>query len=171
MIPEDRLRQITDRFEFLEARLNAGPAADEIAAISREYSELKPVVAQIAAWDRLRADIAEAEAMRADPEMRALAEEELPRLCAALPEAEKALQLALLPKDAADARPAMIEIRPGTGGEEAALFAGDLLRMYQRYAERRGWRFEVLAQQMSDLGGIKELTAHVQGEAVFARHH
>jgi peptide chain release factor 1 len=88
MLPEDRLRQITDRFEFLEARLNAGPAADEIAAISREYSELKPVAEQIEAWHRLQAEIAEAEAMRADPEMRALAEEELPRLRAALPEAE-----------------------------------------------------------------------------------
>jgi peptide chain release factor 1 len=169
MIPEDRLRQITDRFEFLEARLNAGPAADEIAAISREYSELKPVVAQIAAWDRLKADIAEAEAMRADPEMRALAEEELPRLRAALPEAEKALQLALLPKDAADARPAMIEIRPGTGGEEAALFAADLLRMYSRYAEARGWRMEIVDLQETDLGGIREVTARIEGEGVFAR--
>ncbi|BDW84963.1 peptide chain release factor 1 [Roseicyclus marinus] len=169
MIPEDRLRQITDRFEFLEARLNAGPAADEIAAISREYSELKPVVAQIAAWDRLKADIAEAEAMRADPEMRALAEEELPRLRAALPEAEKALQLALLPKDAADARPAMIEIRPGTGGEEAALFAADLLRMYSRYAEARGWRIEIVDLQETDLGGIREVTARIEGEGVFAR--
>ena len=169
MIPEDRLRQITDRFEFLEARLNSGPAADEIAAISREYSELKPVVAQIAAWDRLKADIAEAEAMRADPEMRALAEEELPRLRAALPEAEKALQLALLPKDAADARPAMIEIRPGTGGEEAALFAADLLRMYSRYAEARGWRMEIVDLQETDLGGIREVTARIEGEGVFAR--
>ncbi|WP_416915659.1 MAG: peptide chain release factor 1 [Roseicyclus sp.] len=169
MIPEDRLRQITDRFEFLEARLNSGPAADEIAAISREYSELKPVVAQIAAWDRLKADIAEAEAMRADPEMRALAEEELPRLRAALPEAEKALQLALLPKDAADARPAMIEIRPGTGGEEAALFAADLLRMYTRYAEARGWRIEIVDLQETDLGGIREVTARIEGEGVFAR--
>ncbi|MDG3042903.1 peptide chain release factor 1 [Roseicyclus marinus] len=169
MIPEDRLRQITDRFEFLEARLNAGPAAEEIASISREYSELKPVVMQIAAWDRLRADIAEAEAMRADPEMRTLAEEELPRLRAALPEAEKALQLALLPKDAADARPAMIEIRPGTGGEEAALFAADLLRMYTRYAEAKGWRMEIVDLQETDLGGIREVTARIEGEGVFAR--
>jgi peptide chain release factor 1 len=82
---------------------------------------------------------------------------------------EQALRLALLPKDAADARPAILEIRPGTGGEEASLFAGDLARMYQRYAERMGWRFEVLEQQLSDLGGLKEFTAHVQGEGVFAR--
>ena len=169
MLPEDRLRQITDRFEFLEARLNAGPAPEEIAAISREYSELKPVAAQIEAWHRLQAEIAEAEAMRADPEMRALAEEELPRLRAALPVAEQALQLALLPRDAADARPAMIEIRPGTGGEEAALFAADLLRMYTRYAEARGWRLEIVDLQETDLGGIKEVTARIEGEGVFAR--
>ncbi|PRD38847.1 UNVERIFIED_CONTAM: prfA [Trichonephila clavipes] len=107
--------------------------------------------------------------MLADPEMRALAEEELPRLKDRIPEMEQALRLALLPKDAADARPAILEIRPGTGGEEASLFAGDLARMYQRYAERMGWRFEVLEQQVSDLGGLKEFTAHVQGEGVFAR--
>ena len=169
MLPQDRLRQITERFEYLEARLNAGPAPDEIMAVSREYADLKPVVAQIAAWDRLRAEIAEAEAMRADPEMRALADEELPRLRAALPEVETALRLALLPRDAADARPAMIEIRPGTGGEEAALFAADLLRMYTRYAEARGWRLEIVDLQQTDLGGIKEVTARIEGEGVFAR--
>ncbi len=169
MLPEDRLHQITDRFEYLEARLNAGPAPDEIAAISREYSDLKPVAAQIDAYRRLRAEIAEAEAMRADPEMRALADEELPRLRAALPAAEEALQLALLPKDAADARPAMIEIRPGTGGDEAALFAADLLRMYTRYAEARGWRLEIVDLQETELGGIREVTARIEGEGVFAR--
>ncbi|NKX44853.1 peptide chain release factor 1 [Roseicyclus persicicus] len=169
MLPEDRLTQITERFEYLEARLNAGPAPDEIARVSRDYAELKPVVAQIAGWRQLRADIAEAEAMLADPEMRALAEEELPRLRAALPEAEAALQLALLPKDAADARPAMIEIRPGTGGDEAALFAGDLLRMYTRYAEARGWRMEIVDLQETELGGVKEVTARIEGDGVFAR--
>ena len=169
MLPEDRLHQITDRFEYLEARLNAGPAPDEIAGISREYSDLKPVAAQIDAYRRLRAEIAEAEAMRADPEMRALADEELPRLRAALPAAEEALQLALLPKDAADARPAMIEIRPGTGGDEAALFAADLLRMYTRYAEARGWRLEIVDLQETELGGIREVTARIEGEGVFAR--
>ncbi len=169
MLPQDRLRQITDRFEFLEAQLNAGPEASEIAQISREYAELKPVVSQIAAYDQLMSDLEEAEAMLDDPEMRELAEDELPRIKAALPEAEAALQLALLPKDAADARPAMIEIRPGTGGDEAALFAGDLLRMYERYAETKGWRVEIIDQQLSDLGGIKEVTARIAGDKVFAR--
>ncbi|NPD20830.1 peptide chain release factor 1 [Alterinioella nitratireducens] len=169
MLPADRLRQITERFEYLEARLNAGPRAEEIAAISREYAELKPVVEQIAAFDDLQAEIAETEALLDDPEMAPLAEEELPRLRKALPKAEQALQIALLPRDEADARPAMIEIRPGTGGDEAALFAGELLRMYQRYAEARGWRFEIIEEQLTELGGIKELVGHITGENVFAR--
>ncbi len=169
MLPIDRLRQIRERFEFLEAQLNAGPAADKIEAISREYSELKPVVTQIEAYEQLKSDLAEAEAMLADPEMRELAEDELPRLREALPAIEQDLQIALLPKDAADGRPAILEIRPGTGGDEAALFAGDLLRMYQRHSEAKGWRFEILEQQLSELGGIKEVTARIEGESVFAR--
>ncbi len=167
MISIDRLEQITQRFQFLEAKMAEG--GGDIAALGREYAALRPVVEQIAAYRQLLDDLTEAEEMLRDPEMKALAEEELPTLKARLPEAEKALQLALLPKDAADARPAMIEIRPGTGGDEAALFAGDLLRMYQRYAESRGWSFQVIELQETELGGIKEVTAHVKGDGVFAR--
>ncbi|MCA0847723.1 peptide chain release factor 1 [Salipiger thiooxidans] len=167
MIPADRLQQIRERFEYLEARMAEG--GGDIAALGREYAELKPVVDQIAEWNRLQADLSEAEEMLSDPEMKALAEEELPALRARLPEAEKALQLALLPRDAADARPAILEIRPGTGGEEAALFAGDLARMYQRYSEARGWRWEVIEEQDTELGGLKELVVRIEGENVFAR--
>ena len=141
----------------------------DIAALGKEYSDLKPVVDQIADWKQVTADIAEAEAMLDDPEMKELAQEELPALKARLPEVEHALQLALLPRDKADARPAMLEIRPGTGGKEAALFAGDLLRMYQRYAEARGWQFEIIEEQATEIGGIKEVTAHIKGDNVFAR--
>ncbi|WP_370232733.1 peptide chain release factor 1 [Salipiger bermudensis] len=167
MIPSDRLQQIRERFEYLEARMAEG--SGDIAALGREYAELRPVVDQIHDWTSLQADLAEAEAMLDDPEMKELAEEELPALRARLPEAEKALQLALLPKDAADARPAMLEIRPGTGGEEAALFAGDLARMYQRYAEARGWRWEVIEEQPTELGGLRELVVRIEGDNVFAR--
>ncbi len=167
MVPIERLHQITQRFEFLEAQMAEG--SGDIAALAKEYSDLKPVVEQIAAYQRLLADIEEAEEMLSDPDMKALAEEELPELRATLPEAEHALQLALLPKDAADARPAILEIRPGTGGDEAALFAGDLLRMYQRYAEARGWKLEILEENATELGGIKEVVAHIKGENVFAR--
>jgi peptide chain release factor 1 len=167
MVPMEKLAQIAERFEYIEARMSAG--GGDIAALGREYAELRPVVEEIAEYRRLTAEIAEAVAMLEDPEMRALAEEELPALRARVPELEQSLRLALLPRDAADARPAILEIRPGTGGEEAALFAGDLLRMYQRHAEAKGWRFEIIELQETELGGIRELTANVQGQGVFAR--
>jgi peptide chain release factor 1 len=167
MVPLDKLRQITERFEFLEAKLAQG--GGDIAALGRDYAELRPVVAEIISYlDQLSAR-AEAEALLADPEMRALAEEELARLKDALPALEERLRIALLPKDAADERSAILEIRPGTGGEEAALFAADLLRMYQRYAEARGWRFQVLELSETELGGIREVIANVEGSGVFAR--
>ncbi|MBC7478510.1 MAG: PCRF domain-containing protein, partial [Pseudorhodobacter sp.] len=169
MVPLDKLAQITQRFEFLEARLNAGASPADIATISREYSDLKPVAEEIAAYRQALDDVAEAELMLADPEMKALAEDELPILKQRIPQMEQRLQLALLPKDAADARPAILEIRPGTGGDEAALFAADLLRMYQRYCESQGWQWEILDQQDSDLGGIKDVSVSVKGEGVFAR--
>lgn len=169
MVLLEKLARITQRFEFLEARLAAGAPPAEIAALSREYSDLRPVVTQISAYRHALADLAGCEALLADPDMRSLAEDELPKLKARIPGMEQALRLALLPKDAADSRPAILEIRPGTGGEEAALFAADLLRMYQRHAEQQGWRFDILDLQESDLGGIRDVTAHVQGDGVFAR--
>ncbi|WP_294221099.1 peptide chain release factor 1 [uncultured Shimia sp.] len=167
MVPIERLHQITQRFEFLEAQMAEG--SGDIAALAKEYSDLKPVVEQVLAYQKLLSDIEDAEEMLSDPDMKDLAEEELPDLRAALPEAEHALQLSLLPKDSADARPAILEIRPGTGGDEAALFAGDLLRMYQRYAENRGWKLDILEENATELGGIKEVVAHIKGENVFAR--
>jgi peptide chain release factor 1 len=127
------------------------------------------VVAEIEGWRRLRDEIAQAEAMLADPEMRALAEDELPRLKERLPAVEQALRVALLPRDVADARPAILEIRPGTGGEEAALFAADLLRMYERYAAAKGWRFSLISLTPTELGGVREAVARIEGEGVFAR--
>lgn len=167
MVPLDKLAQITERFEYLEAAMSAG--SGDIAALGKEYSDLRPVVAQIGEYRQLLADLEEAEAMLADPEMAELAQEELPELKARLPEVEQALQVALLPKDAADAGSAILEIRPGTGGDEASLFAGDLLRMYQRYAEAQGWRFEIIEESATELGGIKEVVANVAGSGVFAR--
>ncbi|MEK9642897.1 MAG: peptide chain release factor 1 [Paracoccaceae bacterium] len=169
MVPLEKLELIRQRFQFLEAKMNDGLAGEDIARLAKEYSDLRPVIEQIEEYLRVLRDIEEAQAMLDDADMRALAEEELPLLGARLPEIEKDLQIALLPKDAADARPAILEIRPGTGGEEAALFAGDLLRMYQRYAETSGWNFEIIEEQQTELGGIKEVVAHVKGEGVFAR--
>lgn len=169
MIPKDALDQILQRFEYTEAKLSTGAEPAQIASLSREYSDLKPVVAQIHAYRQAVTDLSDAVEMLSDPEMKSLAEEEMPRLKAQIPLMEQALQLALLPKDAADARPAILEIRPGTGGDEAALFAGDLLRMYQKYAEAQGWGFQILELSTSELGGIREVTARIEGEGVFAR--
>ncbi|PVA08121.1 peptide chain release factor 1 [Thalassorhabdomicrobium marinisediminis] len=169
MIPSERLLQITERFEYLEARMGEGLCGDEFVRVSREYADLRPVVEVVRAYQALVAEIEEAEAMLSDPEMRELAEMELPELRERLPEAEQAVKLALIPRDAADSKPALLEIRPGTGGDEAGLFAGDLLRMYQRYAEARGWKFEILEESLSELGGVKEVTARVSGQNVFAR--
>lgn len=167
MVPLDKLQQITERFEFLEASMASGNG--DIVALGKEYSNLRPVVAEIEEYRQLLSDIEEAELMLDDPELKSLAEEELPALRDRLPDVEHNLRIALLPKDAADARPAIVEIRPGTGGEEAALFAGDLLRMYQRYAETRGWQFNIVEESQTELGGIKEVVANIQGDGVFAR--
>ncbi|WFE73896.1 peptide chain release factor 1 [Roseinatronobacter sp. S2] len=169
MFQSDTLDQITRRFGFLEARLMEGVASQDMAALSREYAELKPVVDQIAAYQQALSERAEAQAMQDDPEMRALAREELERLDAALPALEHALRMALLPKDSADARPALIELRPGTGGEEASLFAADLLRMYQRYAETRGWQVQMISYNETELGGLRDAVMRIAGEGVFAR--
>ena len=167
MIPLDRLAQITQRFEFIEAQMSEGTG--DIAKLGKEYADLRPLVEEIRTYQQLLDDIDAARAMLEDPEMRDLAADELSELQDRQPALESALQLALLPKDEADKRPAIVEIRPGTGGDEAALFAGDLLRMYQRYAEAHGWKFELIEEQQSELGGIKEAVAHVKGENVFAR--
>ena len=169
MIPNDRLMQITERFEYLEARMGQGLGGEEFVAISREYAELRPVVEVVRTYQNLSAEIEDTEAMLSDLEMKELAELELPQLREQLPEAEAAVKFALIPKDSADGKPALLEIRPGTGGDEAALFAGDLLRMYQRYAENRGWSFEIIEESQSELGGIKEVIARVAGNNVFAR--
>jgi peptide chain release factor 1 len=167
MIPQDRLIQITQRFQYLEAAMAGGSA--DISVLAKEYSDLRPIVEQIAAYGQIASDLTEAELMLGDPDMAELAQDEVQHLKMALRGAEAALQLALLPKDAADARPAILEIRPGTGGDEAALFAADLLRMYQRFAEAQGWKVDIIEEQATELGGIKEVVAHIKGVNVFAR--
>ena len=170
-ISDDRLAQIAGRLADLEARLASGTLeGDAFVAASRDYAELEPV-AKIAEEIRaMRAEQAELAALNdGDPEMKALAEEELARIREELPEAERRLAIALLPRDAADARPAMLEIRAGTGGDEAALFAADLYRMYERYAAEQGWKVEPISMNASDIGGFKEIVANVSGQGVFAK--
>lgn len=169
MIAPDKIAQIIDRFQFLEAKMASGDMGAQIATLGREYAELRPVVETVTAYRDLVDQMDQAKEMLRDPEMKELAEAELPELKAALEASEHDVQLALLPKDAADGRPALLEIRPGTGGDEAGLFAADLLRMYQRYAEAQGWKFEILEQSLSELGGVKEVVARIAGDGVFAK--
>jgi len=169
-IPESRLAQITHRFAELEARLASGTLEGEaFVAASRDYADLEPLARAAAEVRAMRAEIAGLAALTDDPEMRALAEAELAELRDKLPEAEHRLALAMLPRDSADERPAMLEIRAGTGGDEAALFAADLFRMYERYAAEQGWKVETISVNASDIGGFKEIVANVAGTGVFAK--
>ena len=169
-IPAERLQQITHRFAELEARMASGTLeGEEFVQASRDYAELEPVAKIVAEVSELREEIAGLEDMLSDPEMKAMAEDELAELRASLPEKERALALALLPRDSADSRPAMLEIRAGTGGDEAALFAGDLYRMYEKFAAEQGWKVEPVSMNAADVGGFKEIVANVTGQGVFAK--
>ncbi|MEE4201007.1 peptide chain release factor 1 [Erythrobacter sp.] len=169
-IPAQRLDQIANRFAELEARMASGTLeGDEFVTASRDYAELEPVAKRAAEVAAMRTEVAGLEEMLADPEMKAMAEEELAAIREALPEKERQLAVALLPRDAADSKPAMLEIRAGTGGDEAALFAGDLYRMYERFAAEQGWRIEPVSMNASEVGGFKEVVANVTGQGVFAR--
>jgi peptide chain release factor 1 len=171
-ISADRIAQIEARRDELQALMATGDlSSDRFVAVSKEYAELEPVARAAGEVRRLRAEGESLTHMThdADDELRHMAEEELHENRAALEAADRALALALLPRDAADERAAMLEIRAGTGGDEAALFAGDLLRMYQRYADHQGWRVELISASAAEMGGYKEVVASVEGKGVFAR--
>lgn len=170
----ERILQIESRFAELEARMASGTLEGEaFVAVSREYAELERVAKAAALVRRLRAEVETLNIMAKDPsadhELHAMAEEELVGIAEQQEEAEQALAVALLPRDSADDRPAMLEIRAGTGGDEAALFAGDLYRMYERYAAGQGWKVEPISISASDVGGFKEVVASIKGTGVFAQ--
>lgn len=174
MIPDSRLQQLLDRHDYLTHALAAPDqvSSDEFVKLSREYADLGPVAEAAMALRDARAELIELEEMSKDSrdaDMKALAQEELQELKTRLPDMEHALSLQLLPKDAADERPAILEIRAGTGGDEAALFAGDLLRMYERFAEKEGWKLETISASVSEVGGFKEVVVGVKGKGVFAK--
>src|SRR5712675_3495058 len=165
-----KLDQISARHAELQAALSGGNLdSQKFVAASKEYADLGPLVEAIGKWRKAERELKDAEAMATDPDMKAMAEEEVASLKKRLPELERAVKRMLLPKDAADEKNAILEIRAGTGGDEAALFASDLFRMYQRYAALRGWRFELLDLSETGLGGFKEAVASITGRGVFAR--
>ncbi|MEX0300093.1 MAG: peptide chain release factor 1 [Kordiimonas sp.] len=174
MITDERISMLLDRYNYLEHALGTPDefSNDEFVKISKEYSDLGPIVEAATALRDGRvelADLAEMIASGDDPEMKELAQEEFYELKERLPEMDKALSIKLLPKDAADERSAILEIRAGTGGDEAALFGGDLYTMYERYAASQGWKVEMISASASEVGGFKEVVANIAGKGVFAK--
>jgi peptide chain release factor 1 len=171
-LPHDRIDQIVKRFDMLEAQMAAGPDPEAYVKLASEYAELQDMAGKVRALRAAERERADIEAMLADrttdADMRELAEADLPEIEARIEVLQHDIQILLLPRDAADERSAILEIRAGTGGDEAALFAGDLFRMYERYAAARGWRVEVVSASDGDAGGYKEIIATVSGKGVFA---
>jgi peptide chain release factor 1 len=171
--PSERLNAILARHDIIMATLNAGPDPEIFVALSRELAQLDDVVEAIRAYHVMEENLKGLQALLDDPstdsEMRSLVEDELPEARANVERAAQDLRIILLPKDEADEKSAILEIRAGTGGDEAALFAGDLLRMYTRYAELKGWKVEIVSESEGTAGGYKEVVAEVKGRGVFAR--
>jgi peptide chain release factor 1 len=169
MLPTQQIDRIAARFEEIEAQLAAGHG--DVVKLSKERAQLRPVADALAEYRAAEEERASLEEMAGDKdaEMAAMAREELEALKERLPDLERRLKILLIPKDAADEGSAILEVRAGTGGDEAALFAGDLLAMYRRYAQLQGWRVEVMSISESDLGGVKEGVLSVEGQGVFAK--
>ena len=173
MLPDDKLNLILRRHEELSARLAEGVSGPDFATLSRELADMNDIVDAIRAWRQSQEELAGVEAMLADPaldaEMRELAEMEKGEAQKRVEDLEQQIRIALLPKDAADEGGAILELRAGTGGDEAAIFAGDLYRMYERYAQSKGWKVELLSASEGTAGGFKEVIASVSGRGVFAK--
>ncbi len=172
-IPADKLDRLVARWQTVQGALAAGADQESYVRLSREFAELDPIVATITALRKAEKERDDLNQMiddpAADPDMATLAEAEIGALDPKIEELERQLKVQLLPKDAADEKSAILEVRAGTGGEEAALFAGDLFRMYQRYADRMGWKVSILSASESATGGYKEIIANITGKGVFAR--
>jgi peptide chain release factor 1 len=173
VLPETRLRQMIDRFEQVEARMGVATDAKEIVQLARDHAELRRIAEKSREVLSLRSQLAEAEQVIEDPgadrDFINMAIEERAEIRAKLPDIEREMQLMLLPKDRDDDGSAILEVRAGTGGDEAALFAGDLWRMYQRYASSRGWQVELVSATEGEMGGFKEVVAQLNGSGVFGR--
>ncbi|MBP7064772.1 peptide chain release factor 1 [Ferrovibrio sp.] len=172
-LPEAKLEKVLERFDRLQSEMASGSSGEAFVKLSKEYAELEPLVAGIRHWQAKRAELAELAALKddagSDAEMRSFAEEEWKAAQAAMPEIERGMLILLLPKDEADEKNAILEVRAGTGGDEAALFAAELFAMYRGYAAQKGWRFEVMNLAETELGGLREGVATITGRSVYAR--
>jgi peptide chain release factor 1 len=172
-IPQEKLDRLVERWQTIQAELNAGPGQAALVSLSKEFSDLDPIVAAIHALNAAEAELRDLDELISDPqadkEMVELALAERDALLPRIESLDLQLKVQLLPKDSADERSVIMEVRAGTGGDEAALFAADLFRMYTRYADLRGWKVEVISQSENDLGGFKEIVASITGKGAFAR--
>ncbi|KFL24885.1 peptide chain release factor 1 [Devosia sp. 17-2-E-8] len=170
-LPADKLDVLEKRFLSIEAELSSGPSAEQYVKLSKEYAEMEPIVRPIIAYRKLQKELEDAREMAAsgDPELAEMAEAEASELEERLETMTQEIRILLLPKDAADEKSVILEVRAGTGGDEAALFAGDLFRMYQRYSDLQGWKFTVMEESPGEAGGYKEAVANISGKGVYAR--
>jgi peptide chain release factor 1 len=173
VIPKEKLARVVERYETIQAELNQGTSQAAYVKLTKEFSELQPLIAAVRDLETAEKEQSDLQALirdsSQDKEMIAMARDELEQLAPRIADLEQKLRVLLLPKDAADERSAILEVRAGTGGDEAALFAADLFRMYQRYADLKGWSTEVISMSENDLGGYKEIIASITGRGVFAR--
>ena len=173
MLSQEKIDQLLDRHKELETQMSSNPDQEAYVKMAQEFAALGPVIEKIKEMEANKDELVGLAELLADAdtdaEMKAMAEEEMPALKEAIETAQDELQILLLPKDAADDRSVILEVRAGTGGSEAALFAGDLFRMYQRHAETHGWKVEVLSESAGEVGGYKEIVANIKGHGVFAR--
>jgi peptide chain release factor 1 len=173
VIPKETLARLIERYETIQAELNQGAAQATYVKLTKEFSELTPLITAVRALEAAEQEQRDLEALIKDPsqdrDMIEMAREELGQLGPRIEDMEHQLRVLLLPKDAADEKSAILEVRAGTGGDEAALFGADLFRMYQRYADLRGWTTEIISISENDLGGYKEIIASITGKGVFAR--
>ena len=169
MLSDQQLEKILQHFAVVQEKLNSAPDQEELVSLSKEYAELKPICELISDFRQMTSELKDAQILLKDPEFKEVAEVEVLQLENSIASIQMELQLSMLPKDKNDSRPVLLELRAGTGGDEAALFVSDLLRMYERYADTSGWKTEILSKANGQLGGFKEVIMSISGENVFSK--
>ncbi|MDG2474438.1 MAG: peptide chain release factor 1 [Paracoccaceae bacterium] len=167
MINKDRLNQLIERYEFVEAQLSGSLSVDELKSFGQEYSDLKPIVNEIITYQKLLGSLDDTKKFLEEPEMKNLAVEEIQRIEREITARENSIMISLIPKDKNDLKSVILEVRAGTGGDEASLFAKNLLKMYERFSESQGWAFDILENSITEVGGVREAIVNISGKSVY----